>query len=336
MFLRTTEFLWQEGHTAHVDEEDAMRETMQMLEVYNTFANDFAAIPVITGAKTPGELFPGAVATYTIEGMMRDGRALQSGTSHYLGTNFAKMFNIKYTDENNELQLCHTTSWGVSTRMIGAVIMAHGDDKGLVLPPRLAPHQVVIVPIGKSDAIAPVYEAADQLAAQLKALGVRAHVDKREGRPGFKFNDWEMKGVPIKVELGPRDLESGQVMYSFRIGEPEGANDRGKATANLSTFADSVPDMLNTYHDALVERARSFREERTKVVNTWDEFVEQVKTGFASVLYDGTPETEDKIKAETAATPRCIPLDGPEESGPCFVTGKPSAFGKRVIFSRAY
>ncbi len=335
LFLRTTEFLWQEGHTAHVDETDAMEETLRMLDVYETFSRDFAAIPVAAGEKTPGERFAGAVRTYTIEGMMRDGRALQAGTSHYLGTNFAKTFDIRYQDRDNQSQLCHTSSWGVSTRMLGAIIMAHGDDKGLVLPPRVAPHQVVIIPV-MADKRPEVAEECQRIARELSALGIRAHLDDRDQRPGFKFNDWELKGVPIRIELGPRDLDAGQVMISQRLGAPEGADDRGKLAVPIDTAIAAMPTMLDAYHDMLLARATAFRDERTRAVDSWDDFVEQVATGWASVLYDGTPETEAKIKEATSATPRCIPLAAEAEEGPCFVSGKPSAFGKRVIFSRAY
>ena len=231
MFLRTTEFLWQEGHTAHADEDDAMRETLQMLGVYEEIARDWAAIPVVTGEKTAGERFAGALRTFTIEGMMRDGKALQSGTSHYMGTNFAKAFDIKYADASSGgQQYCHTTSWGMSTRMIGAIIMAHGDDKGLVLPPKLAPHQVVIVPMGKGDALGPVMAAVDALVAELKALKVRVHVDDRpQVSMGFKFNDREMRGVPLRVEIGPRDLENGVAEVSRRIVGREGVAPAGRS-----------------------------------------------------------------------------------------------------------
>jgi prolyl-tRNA synthetase len=331
LFLRTTEFLWQEGHTAHVDEADAMEETLRMLGVYETFARDVAAIPVVTGEKTPGERFAGAVATYTIEGMMRDRKALQSGTSHYLGTNFAKGFDITYTSKQNQKELCHTTSWGMSTRMLGAVIMAHGDSDGLVLPPRLAPHQLVIVPIGRGDDLQRVLDEADVLAARLKAeAGVRVKVDARDARPGFKFNDWEQKGVPFILELGPRDLDAGAAPIGRRLGW------EGKRTVQLGALHEELPSLLQEYHDFLIDRATTFRDEHTKQVDTWDEFAEQVKVGWASVLYDGTKETEQRIKDATAATPRCIPTHGEPEEGPCFVTGNPSAFGKRVIFARAY
>lgn len=329
LFLRTSEFNWQEGHTAHVDKADAMEETLRMLDVYETFAVRDLALPVVKGEKTPGERFPGADNTYTIEGMMRDGKALQSGTSHYLGTKFAEAFDIRYSNAANERVLCHTTSWGVSTRLIGALIMAHGDEKGLVVPPRLAPHQVVFIPM-RFDKEPRVLEEAERLAKELRAAGVRAHVDKRDQRPGFKHNDWELKGVPLRVELGPRDLDEGNVIVAQRIGMDE------KETIAVDQLVADIPARLDAYHDLLLQRATEFRDANTKQVDTWDEFVEQVKTGWASVLYDGTDETEQKIKEATAATPRCIPMAYPAEEGPCFVTGNPSAFGKRVIFGRAY
>ncbi|MCB0880221.1 MAG: proline--tRNA ligase [Thermoleophilia bacterium] len=329
LFLRTSEFNWQEGHTAHVDEQDAMEETLRMLDVYETFAVRDMALPVVKGEKTPGERFPGAVNTYTIEGMMRDGKALQSGTSHYLGTNFAEAFDIQYSNAANEKVYCHTTSWGVSTRLIGALIMAHGDEKGLVVPPRLAPHQVVIIPM-RFDKEPRVLEEAERIAKELRVAGVRVHVDKRDQRPGFKHNDWELKGVPLRMELGPRDLDEGNVVIGQRLGA------EGKETVAIDSLVADIPARLDRYHDFLLQRATEFRDANTKQVDTWDEFVEQVKTGWASVLYDGTEETEAKIKEATAATPRCIPSDYPAETGACFVTGNPSAFGKRVIFGRSY
>jgi len=329
LFLRTSEFNWQEGHTAHVDEQDAMEETLRMLDVYETFAVRDMALPVVKGEKTPGERFPGARNTYTIEGMMRDGKALQSGTSHYLGTNFAEAFDIHYQSKENKRELCHTTSWGVSTRLIGALIMAHGDEKGLVVPPRLAPHQVVFVPV-MAHKEPKVAEECDRLAKELKALGIRAHVDHRDQKPGFKFNDWELKGVPLRIELGPRDLEGGTVTLAQRLGLDE------KVVIAMGDLAADVPARLEAYHDFLLTRATEFRDANTKQVDTWDEFVEQVKTGWASVLYDGTDETEQKIKEATSATPRCIPSDFPTAEGVCFVTGAPSAFGKRVVFGRSY
>ena len=327
MFLRTTEFLWQEGHTAHADAEDAMAETLRMLGVYAEVARDVAAMPVVPGEKTPGERFAGAIATFTIEAMMRDGRALQSGTSHYMGTNFAKAFDITFQDKTGELQHCHTTSWGMSTRMIGAVIMAHGDDKGLVLPPRLAPHQVVIVPIGKDP---DVPAAAQKLAAEITAAGVRVHVDIRDASPGFKFNDWELKGVPLRLELGPRDLAAGTAVLAARIGEA------GKETIALDGLAAGLPARLDAYHEALVKRASDFRDTRRARADTWDAFAAQVTDGWADALHCGRPECEDDIKAATGATPRCIPTDGEPESGTCIRCDQPSAWGKRIVFSRAY
>jgi prolyl-tRNA synthetase len=336
IFLRTTEFLWQEGHTAHATEAEAMEETLRMFGVYDEVATDVAAIPMLKGEKTASERFAGAVRTYTIEGMMRDGKALQSGTSHYLGQNFAKAFDITFQDEANEVQYVHTTSWGMSTRMIGAIILAHGDDAGLVLPPRLAPIQVVIVPIGRDEQGEATRAKAVELAEQLKAVGVRVHVDDRDASPGFRFNDWELKGVPLRVELGPRDLEAGHVLVAHRVGE---VDDRGrpvKQTVAMDEVASTLPGWLDAYHDALLERARTFRDERTVVVDDTGAFAEAVARGFALALHCGEAACEDEIKAETSATPRCIPLDGPEESGPCVQCGKPSAYGTRVVFGRAY
>jgi prolyl-tRNA synthetase len=334
MFLRTTEFLWQEGHTAHVDEADALRETMLALDFYEAVARDVAAIPVVQGEKTPGERFAGAVRTFSIEGMMRDGRALQAGTSHFLGTNFAKAFGIQYTDATGVQQLCNTTSWGMSTRMIGAVIMTHGDDKGLVLPPRLAPYQVVIVPIGRGDAAEAVATAADELAARIKAAGMRVHVDTRpQVSPGFKFHDWELKGVPLRLEIGPRDLEAGVVVMSKRLTATE---DEGKTSLPLDTVVEQLPAILDAYQDFLLARATAFRDEHTQVVDDWDTFVDAVATGWATVFHCGRPGCEDEIKALTGATPRNVPTDGPEETGVCVRSGEPSAYGKRVIFGRAY
>jgi prolyl-tRNA synthetase len=336
IFLRTTEFLWQEGHTAHADEAEAMEETLRMFEVYAEFALNVAAIPMVKGEKTPTERFAGAVRTFTIEGMMRDGKALQSGTSHYLGTNFARAFDITYQDEANEQQLVHTTSWGMSTRMIGAVILAHGDDQGLVLPPRLAPIQVVIVPIGRGEQGDAPRAKANELADRLKAAGVRVHVDDRDASPGFKFNDWELKGVPLRVELGPRDLEAGHVLVAQRVGPVDDKGRPIKDTLGFDEFVASVPDRLDAYHDRLVARALEFRDAHSGRTDDWDGFVEQVKVGFASALHCGVEACEDDIKAETAASPRCIPSDGEPEEGPCVRCGSPSAYGTRVVFARAY
>ncbi len=331
VFLRTTEFLWQEGHTAHATEEEAREETLRMLDVYTTFARDVAAIPVVEGEKTAGERFPGAVNTYSIEGMMRDGKALQSGTSHYLGTNFAEAFDITYQDENNEHQHCHTTSWGMSTRMLGAAILAHGDDQGLVLPPGLAPYQVVIATIGRDEKHTKVVEAAHQLARDIEAEGVRVHVDDRDdASPGFKFNDWELKGVPLRIELGPRDLDDDSAVLAQRIGRDD------KDTVPLADLAGDLPRRLRVYHEELLGRATAFRDDRSDDVDDWGAFEAQVAAGFAYALHCGRPECEDDIKAETTATPRVIPSGREEEEGSCVRCGEPSAYGTRVVFARAY
>jgi prolyl-tRNA synthetase len=336
MFLRTTEFLWQEGHTAHADEAEAMEETLQMLDVYSEFARNVAAIPMIEGEKTPGERFAGAVRTFTIEGMMRDGKALQSGTSHYLGTNFAKAFDITYTDVNNEVQHVHTTSWGMSTRMIGAIILAHGDDQGLVLPPRLAPIQLVIVPIGRDEQGAAALAKAEELAAELRAGGVRVHVDDRDASPGFKFNDWELKGVPLRAELGPRDLEAGHVLVAHRVGEHDEKGRSVKEAIPFGEFVGRVPHMLDEYHGYLLARADSFRETNTASADDWGSFEQQVGTGFSLAFHCGRPECENDIKDATSATPRCIPTYAEAADGICIRCDNPSAYGKRVVFARAY
>jgi prolyl-tRNA synthetase len=330
MFLRTTEFLWQEGHTAHADEADAMRETLLALELYERVARDVAAMPVIAGEKTAGERFPGARRTYTVEAMMRDGRALQSGTSHYMGTNFAGAFGIQYAAESGELELCHTTSWGMSARMIGGLIMTHGDDKGLVLPPLLAPYQVVIVPIGRGEQAAQVLPAARELANRMGQAGVRVHVDDRpQLSPGFKFNDWELRGVPIRLELGPRDLAAGTALMAVRLGSEK-----------VPVALDSAPELLRSeltaFQDLLLRRATEFRDQRTVTVDTWDDFAAAVATGWALAFHCGRPECEDDIKAATSATARVIPADGDPAEGTCVRCGLPSAYGKRVIFGRAY
>ncbi len=331
MFLRTTEFLWQEGHTAHADEADAMRETMLALGLYTDVARDIAALPVIDGEKTAGERFPGAKRTFTLEAMMRDGRALQAGTSHYMGTNFAEAFNIQYAGEDGELAHCHTTSWGMTTRMIGAVIMTHGDDKGLVMPPLLAPYQVVIVPIGRGDQADQVLPPALDLAERLRGQGVRVHVDQRSHlSPGFKFNDWEMRGVPIRLELGPRDLANGTALMSLRLGQD------GKTAVPLDEAPALLAAELVAFQDMLLRRATEFRDEHTRVVNSWAEFTEAVKTGWALAFHCGQPDCEDEIKAETSATPRCIPTGGEPEEGRCVRCDRPSPYGKRIVFGRAY
>ena len=336
LFLRTTEFLWQEGHTAHADAQDAMEETERMWHVYADFARDVAAIPMVMGEKTEGERFAGAKRTLTIEGMMRDGKALQSGTSHYMGTNFAEAFDITFTNEENEQTLCHTTSWGMSTRMIGATILAHGDDDGLVLPPRLAPTQLVIITIGRGEDGERVKDRAHDLARELRAAGVRVEVDDSDNGPGFKMNDAILKGIPLRAELGPRDLDEGHVLVAHRIGE---VDDRGRSVKEkiaLDELAGWVPDALDRYHDTLLARARAFRDDNTAVTDDWDAFATQVKTGFADALHCGRPACEDDIKAETAATPRCILVDGEDATGSCVRCGEDAVYGKRVTFARAY
>jgi prolyl-tRNA synthetase len=329
LFLRTTEFLWQEGHTAHADETGAVAEMMTALDFYQQVARDVAAMPVVPGEKTPGERFAGARQTFSIEGMMRDGRALQAGTSHYLGTNFATAFDITYAAADGTQTLCHTTSWGMSTRMIGGVIMTHGDDKGLVLPPRLAPYQVVIVPIGRGESLDAVVAAGKDIATALRARGVRVHVDTRDASPGFKFNDWELKGAPLRLELGPRDLEAGTAVLARRI-------DGEKTALPLDGLAEAVPALLEELQAATHDRALAFREEHTTSVDGWEQFVSAVATGFVSVLHCGRPACEDDIKAETAATPRCIPLGWAAETGTCVRCDQPSAYGQRLLFARAY
>ncbi|MDA8322048.1 MAG: proline--tRNA ligase [Actinomycetota bacterium] len=330
MLLRTTEFLWQEGHTAHADGAGALRETMLALGLYADVAREVAAMPVVAGEKTAGERFPGARQTFTVEAMMRDGRALQSGTSHYMGTNFARAFGIRYAAESGALEYCHTTSWGMSSRMLGGVIMTHGDDRGLVLPPALAPYQVVIVPIGHGDQSAAVHAAAADLAVRAGRAGIRAHVDDRpQLSPGFKFNDWELRGVPIRLELGPRDLADGAALMSTRLGE-------GKAAVPLASAPERLTDELAAFQALLLRRAADFRDSRTRPADTWAEFTEVVRTGWALAFHCGSPVCEDEIKAETAATPRCIPADGPAARGRCVRCDGDSAYGRRLVFGRSY
>ena len=262
---------------------------------------------------------------------MRDGKALQAGTSHYMATNFAKAFDIQYTSDSGRLELCHTTSWGMSTRMIGAVIMAHGDDHGLVLPPMLAPYQVVIVPIGRGEQLNPVLAAAQILTAELRQAGIRTHLDDRvQLSPGFKFNDWELRGVPLRLELGPRDLDAGTAIIAQRLGS------EGKRTIQLASAAPTLTATLDDYQKFLLERATAFRDSNTVVVNDWPAFQQAISAGWAQAFHCGNPACEDDIKAETAATPRCVPLDGPFEAGTCVRCDGRSAYGKRVIFGRAY
>lgn len=328
-FLRTSEFLWQEGHTAHATKEEAEEETRRMLGVYVKFATEYAALPVIAGLKTEKEKFAGAVYTTTMEAMMRDGRALQSGTSHFLGQNFAKAFDITFQDKDLEEKYVWTTSWGLSWRIIGGIIMTHGDDRGLIFPPKLAPIQVVIVPIYKSETRQEVLEAAATLQAELKAQGVRVHVDDRDQyTPGFKFNDWELKGVPFRIELGPRDVAAKTAVLASRLG--------GKEPLPLGELAAQIPQKLEDFHQALFERARLFRDQRTRVVDDYESFKKAVAEGFALAFHCGDVGCEKAIQEETKATTRVIPFDAPEESGSCVRCGKPAAYGKRVVFARAY
>jgi prolyl-tRNA synthetase len=330
LFLRTTEFLWQEGHTAHSNEQEAIEEAERMLEVYTTFAERWVALPVIKGLKSPNERFAGAIETYCIEAMMQDGKALQAGTSHFLGQNFAKAFDVKFVNKENQLEHAWATSWGMTTRMIGAMIMAHSDDSGLVLPPKLAPIQVVIVPIYKSpEDLAKISEKAIPIFEQLKATGVSVKYDDDDKqRSGWKFAEYELKGVPIRLGMGMRDLENGTVEVARR-------DTLTKATVSLDHVIDHIHHLLDEIQANIFTKAIKFREENTFSVDTWDQFKEQIeKGGFLLAHWDGTAETEEKIKDETKATLRCIPLDAVEEAGKCVYSGAPS--NKRVIFARAY
>lgn len=333
-FLRTTEFLWQEGHTAHASAKEALAETRQMLEIYAEFAEHFAAIPVVKGEKTEGERFAGAELTLTIEAMMRDTRALQSGTSHYLGTNFAEAFDITFNDANNDQAFVHTTSWGFSTRFIGAIIMTHGDDQGLILPPRLAPYQLVIVPIYRRNDDASrsrVMAEVKRLATALKDREVRVHVDDREDMsPGRKFNQWEQRGVPLRLEIGPKDLEKGSAPLADRLSGEK----RGVA---LGTLSEEVPGALEKFHDALFQRALDFQQAHTFEVDSYAEFKERIEQGWVVATHCGDPASEVQIQEELRATVRCIPVDGPSAEGTvCVHTGRPSGYPRKVIFARAY
>jgi len=331
LFLRTTEFLWQEGHTAHATREEAIEETLRRLDVYTDFAVNEAAIPVIPGRKSESEKFAGAVASYTIEAMMKDGKALQSGTSHFLGQNFAKAFDIKFLGEDNELQFAWTTSWGVSTRMVGAVVMAHGDDQGLVLPPRLAPIQAVIVPIWRKDAErSAVIEAATRLQRQLESI-VRVKLDTRdEQSPGWKFNDWEMRGVPLRIEIGPRDVEKQSVMLARR----DIPGKEGKTIAPMANLPATVLEMLTTIQQAIYQKALNFRESHTYDITNYDEFKEAIQIGFARAWWAGDSADEVRLKEETKATVRCIPMQQPGGTGKCFLTGKEAK--EIAILGKAY
>jgi len=332
LFLRTTEFYWQEGHTAHATEAEAEFETKQMLDVYTDFAMNEAAIPVIPGEKSSGERFAGADRTFTIEAMMGDCRALQSGTSHNLGQNFAKAFNIQFLDQNNVQQHCWTTSWGLSSRFIGAIIMVHGDDNGLIMPPRLAPYQTVIVPIYKNDdEKSKVMAAVERLNKELTGAGIRTKVDTREQlSPGFKFNDWELRGVPLRLEIGPRDVDQNVVVLARRDvpGKP------GKQSVSQDQLAPTVQALLDTIQASLLARATKFRDDNTFEAKNYDEFKERIGQGFVRAWWAGSDEDEKRVQQETKATHRCYPLDQPGGEGVCFYTGKPAT--RMAIFARAY
>ena len=330
MFLRTAEFLWQEGHTAHATREEAEAEAVKMLGVYADFAEKYMAVPVIKGVKSANERFAGALETYTIEAMMQDGKALQSGTSHFLGQNFAKAFDVKFINKNNELEYVWATSWGVSTRLMGALIMTHSDDNGLVLPPKLAPIQVVIVPIYKGDdQLSHINERVAPIVEKLKAMGISVKYDNADNkRPGFKFADYELKGVPVRLVLGARDLANGTIEVMRR-------DTLEKGTVSIDGIEEYVKNLLDDIQNNIFQKALKHRSDLTYTVDTYDEFKEQIeKGGFILAHWDGTPETEERIKEETKATIRCIPLDGDKTPGKCMVTGKPSA--QRVVFARNY
>jgi len=331
LFLRTAEFLWQEGHTAHATAEEAIEETERMLDVYADFAENWMAVPVIRGKKTANERFAGALDTYCIEALMQDGKALQAGTSHFLGQNFAKAFDVKFTSKEGKLDYVWATSWGVSTRLIGALIMAHSDDSGLVLPPKLAPIQVVIVPIYRSDEeLEKISDLAKTLSNELKQKNISVKYDDRDTlRPGFKFAEYEMKGVPVRLAIGGRDLENGTIEIARR-------DTKEKQTISREGIVNHIENLLNDIQQSIYNKALKFRDENTRVANSYEEFKEllDTKAGFISAHWDGTSETEKRIKDETKATIRCIPLNNKLEEGTCMVTGMPSS--QRVLFARAY
>ncbi len=344
LFLRTAEFLWQEGHTAHATQQEAEEETQRIVELYRSFAEEWMAMPVLVGPKSEGQKFPGAVYTLCIEGMMQDKKALQAGTSHFLGQNFAKAFDVTFQDKQGKREYAWATSWGVSTRLIGGLIMTHSDDQGLVLPPRLAPIHAVIVPIYKSDAErSAVLEAANKLAQSIGDLPLRewlnyepvtVRVDDREQyTPGSKFNEWELKGVPVRVELGPKDLAKGACVLARRDLPGKEAKEMGVPLAQAAT---RIGEMLKAMQAALLERARKFRDDNTYEIDSYEEFKERIEEpgGFFLAHWDGTRETEDRIAAETKATIRCIPFNRKMEAGKCMVTGRPSQ--GRVVFAKAY
>ena len=330
MFLRTAEFLWQEGHTAHATREEAEEEAVKMLNVYADFAEEYMAVPVVKGVKSANERFAGALDTYTIEAMMQDGKALQSGTSHFLGQNFAKAFDVTFINKENKPEYVWATSWGVSTRLMGALIMTHSDDNGLVLPPHLAPIQVVIVPIYKNaEQLEAINKAVAPIMDKLKGYGISVKYDNAENRrPGFKFADYELKGVPVRLAIGARDLENGTVELMRR-------DTLEKSVHELAGIEDYIKDLLEDIQENIYQKALKHRESMTRTVDTYDEFKTEIeKGGFILAHWDGTPETEELIKAETKATIRCIPLEGDKTEGVCMVTGKPSK--QRVIFARNY
>ncbi len=330
MFLRTAEFLWQEGHTAHATKEEAMEEAVRMLNVYADFAERYMAVPVVKGVKSANERFAGALETYTIEAMMQDGKALQSGTSHFLGQNFAKAFDVKFINKNNELEYVWATSWGVSTRLMGALIMTHSDDNGLVLPPHLAPIQVVIVPIYKSmDQLDEISRRVAPIVEKFRNMGVSVKYDNADNkRPGFKFADYELKGVPVRLALGARDLENGTIEVMRR-------DTLEKETMPIEGIEERVQQLLEEMQTNIYKKALALRESKTTTADSYDEFKEKIEQGgFILAHWDGTTETEERVKEETKATIRCIPLDGDKTPGKCMVTGRPSA--QRVIFARNY
>lgn len=330
LFLRTAEFLWQEGHTAHATKEEAEAKAIEMLNVYADFAEKYMAVPVVKGVKTANERFAGALETYTIEAMMQDGKALQSGTSHFLGQNFAKAFDVKFINNENKLDYVWATSWGVSTRLMGALIMTHSDDNGLVLPPKLAPIQVVIVPIYRSqEQLDTINAKVAPIVENLKKQGISVKYDNADNkRPGFKFADYELKGVPVRLVLGARDIENGTIEVMRR-------DTLEKETVSIEGIEEYVEKLLNDIQNNIYTKALNHRLEMTTKVDTWEDFKTQIeKGGFILAHWDGTTETEEKIKEETKATIRCIPLDGEEEEGKCIYTGKPSK--RRVIFARNY
>ncbi len=330
LFLRTAEFLWQEGHTAHSTEKEAIEETERMLDVYAEFAEKWMALPVVKGKKTANERFAGALDTYCIEAMMQDGQALQAGTSHYLGQNFAKAFDVKFLNKEGKQELVYATSWGVSTRLIGALIMAHSDDDGLVLPPMLAPLQVVIVVIGKAgEEMTKLYEKFEPLIKELKAKGISVKFDDDDTkRPGFKFAEYEMKGVPVRLAMGMRDYAAGLVEVARR-------DTKEKTSQPFEGIGSYIENLLNEIQENIYNRAKTFRDSHIREVNSWDEFLKAIEEpGFISAHWDGTPETEEKIKELTKATIRCIPLNNAQQEGKCVFSG--AASKERVIFARAY